>query len=161
MTAIISDCRKYRYRLDRQVSDTGRTVVFIGVNPSTADATQDDATIRKMRGFCERWGDVRRFAVINLCAFRATDVKALSVALDPVGLQNNHHTKVAMFDADLIVPCWGALGKMPADVRELAHAMAKYLANSTKPVYTLGKTKCGQPKHPLMLGYDTQLENFF
>lgn len=64
MTAIISPCGKYRYRLDRSVADSGPVYAFFGVNPSTADASIDDATVRKWRGFISRWGG-SRFIVGN------------------------------------------------------------------------------------------------
>ena len=83
-SAIISHCGKYRYRLDRMVSDSGPVYAFFGVNPSTADASVDDATVRKWRGFVQRWGG-SRFIVGNVFAYRATDVKELATAVDPFG----------------------------------------------------------------------------
>ena len=64
MSATISQCGLYRYTLDRAWAN-GRTITFVGVNPSTADAAIDDATVRRWRGFSERWGYVG-FTVVNL-----------------------------------------------------------------------------------------------
>ena len=72
-SAIISHCGTYRYRLDRMVSDSGPVYAFFGVNPSTADASVDDATVRKWRGFVQRWGG-SRFIVGNVFAYRATGI---------------------------------------------------------------------------------------
>ena len=81
-SAIISHCGKYRYRLDRMVSDSGPVYAFFGVNPSTADASVDDATVRKWRGFVQRWGG-SRFIVGNAFAYRSTDVRQLAAVEDP------------------------------------------------------------------------------
>ena len=83
MGAVISECGTYRYRLHR---GEGRTLMFLMVNPSTADAEQDDATIRKCLGFAERNG-FGRIVVGNLFAYRAKDVNALRKAIDPVDLR--------------------------------------------------------------------------
>ena len=83
-SAIISHCGKYRYRLDRTVSDSGPVYAFFGVNPSTADASVDDATVRKWRGFVQRWGG-SRFIVGNVFAYRSTDVRQLAAVEDAFG----------------------------------------------------------------------------
>ena len=68
MSAIISPCGRYRYRLDRRWGD-GRTMGFIMLNPSTADAENDDPTIRRCIGFAKREG-CDAIAVVNLYALR-------------------------------------------------------------------------------------------
>jgi len=75
MSAIISPCGKFRYRLERDVQPEGKVFAFFGVNPSTADASLDDATVRKWIGFSKVNG-ARRFVVGNVFAYRSTDVKA-------------------------------------------------------------------------------------
>ena len=99
MSAVISPCGLYRYRLERDLGGliAGPTVAWIMVNPSTADATADDATIRKVLGFSRRLG-AGRVIVGNLFAFRATDIKALRTAADPVGLDADQHLR-AIFEA--------------------------------------------------------------
>ena len=79
-SAIISACKTYRYRLERRFGD-GPTLMFVMVNPSTADAEQDDPTIRKCIGFAER-ASYGRIIVGNKFAFRATDVRELRGAAD-------------------------------------------------------------------------------
>jgi hypothetical protein len=80
VNAIISACGAFRFRLERDVQMEGLTFAYFGVNPSTADATSDDATVRKWNGFTKVNGG-RRFIVGNVSAFRATDVRALGATL--------------------------------------------------------------------------------
>lgn len=158
--AIISDCGTYRYRLEREVADVGQTYAFFGVNPSTADAETDDATVRKWRGFCERWG-AGRFIVGNVFAYRATDVGELSHALDPVGPENRAQVLKIIGDADILVPCWGDRAKVRnRALRHYFDRLGILLMGSGKPVKCFGLTKGGDPKHPLMLGYSTHLVDF-
>lgn len=156
MSAIISPCGLYRYRLEREVQTEGKVFAFFGINPSTADASLDDATVRKWRGFTLRNGG-RRFIVGNIFAFRSTDPKALSKQDDPFGPEWLDHMKTIIADADVLVPCWGSLSKMPRDLRGAPAQLLSTLSRSGKPILHFGITSCGQPKHPLMLGYDTPL----
>lgn len=156
MSAIISACGKYRYRLERETGAEGPVVAFFGVNPSTADASVDDATIRKMVGFAQRWG-CSRILVGNVFAYRATDVRELRHQDDPFGPEWPQHIASIIADANILVPCWGKLSKLPPDLRGAPRQLLASLRKSEKPVYHLGLTASGDPKHPLMLGYDTRL----
>jgi hypothetical protein len=82
--AVTSECGKYRYLLTRQVGFGDRTAAFIMLNPSTADAVNDDPTIRRCIGLARRWG-CGRLVVANLFAIRATDPAEVRKASDPVG----------------------------------------------------------------------------
>ena len=160
MSAIISPCGKYRYRLDREcASVTGaQTFAYFGVNPSTADATIDDATVRKWRGFTTRNGG-SSFIVGNVFAYRATDVRELSALAPHVarGPSNWGHIWQIIQDADVLVPCWGNSAKVPHTFRHEMRAFLRWLHTAGKPVLHFGLTAAGDPKHPLMLGYDTPL----
>lgn len=161
MSAIISDCGKYRYRLDRDVGMDGPTFMFVGVNPSTADANIDDATVRKWIGFTKRWGG-RRFLVGNAFAYRSTDVRALS-ALSPgdaIGILNDWHLMRMAVEADVIVPCWGNSQKVPPNLRTRFAFLAEMLTGADKPIKHMGLTAGGDPKHPLMLAYTTPLTDW-
>lgn len=170
-SAIISPCGAYRYRLERDrlsplseciIDDenfhplAGKIVAFFGVNPSTADASVDDATVRKWIGFCRRWG-VSRFIVGNVFSYRATDVRRLAKAPFQQGPQHFTHLQQIIADADVLVPCWGARGKVPAEIRQQVEILLEYLLRTGKPVMHFGVTSSGDPKHPLMLGYGTPL----
>jgi hypothetical protein len=156
MSAILSSCLQYRYRLDRIVGGSGPVYAFFGINPSTADATVDDATVCKWRGFVIRWGG-SRFVVGNVFAFRSTDVRVLASAVDPVGPDNFTHIMRIGFEADVLVPCWGARGKLPRALRPRLDDMLDILHGFRKPVMSFGLSQGGDPLHPLMLGYATPL----
>lgn len=155
-SAIISNCGTYRYRLDRHLSDVGPTYAFFGINPSTADASIDDATVRKWRGFCERL-HVGHFIVGNVFAYRATDIKKLAEVDKPFGSEWCKNINSIIKQADVLVPCWGSLNKLPKRLRPVPDLFLKVLQKTGKPLMCWGLTKCGQPKHPLMLSYKTQL----
>lgn len=159
MSAIISECGLYRYRLDRECCppfEDSKVFAYFGINPSTADADLDDATVRKWRGFTIRNGG-HRFIVGNLFAFRSTDPSALIHQGDPFGPHWRVHMQGIIADADVLVPCWGRLAKMPKGLRDVPVQLLERLVRSGKPMLRFGVTNCGQPKHPLMLGYDTPL----
>ncbi|KLU20353.1 hypothetical protein EOS_41560 [Caballeronia mineralivorans PML1(12)] len=156
MSAILSDCGTYRYRLERVCGLDGPTYAFFGINPSTADAAINDATVRKWIGFVSRWGG-DRFIVGNVFGYRSTDVFALRHEDDPVGPKNDAHLWQIIADADILVPCWGNASKVPNHLRYRLNRVLSMLVLSGKPVLIFGKTQSGDPKHPLMLGYDTPL----
>lgn len=156
MTAVISPCGRYRYKLGRRVAESGPVYAFFGVNPSTADAEVDDATVRKWAGFVRRWGG-GSFIVGNVFAYRATDVGELAEVSDPFGPDNSRFLKDLVEDADILVPCWGARGKLPPSLRNAPANVLRFLLETGKPVKCFGFTACGSPRHPLMLAYETQL----
>ncbi|MES2634083.1 MAG: DUF1643 domain-containing protein [Pseudomonadota bacterium] len=157
MSAIISECGKYRYRLERTVAMEGPVYAFFGVNPSTADAELDDATVRKWTGFVKRWGG-SRFIVGNVFAYRATDVRELAIAPGhAIGPENIRHLREIAAAADICVPCWGSRAKLPQELHPSLKHMERELRATGKPLAHFGLTASGDPKHPLMLGYDTPL----
>lgn len=156
MSAIISACGVYRYRLEREVQPRGIVVAYFGVNGSTADATQDDQTVRKWAGFTQRHGG-RRMIVGNAFAYRATDVGELARAHDPIGPDNDAHLARIIADADILVPCWGRRSKLPGRLHDRLDQVAEHLFGSGKPVMILGLTRSGDPVHPLMLAYATRM----
>lgn len=156
MSAVISDCGLYRYRLERHALAGAGAVAWIMVNPSTADATQDDATIRKVIGFSERMG--AGWAVVgNKFAWRATDVRELKTARDPVGPDNDDHLAQIMRDAAQVIVAWGPLAKLPPHLRRRWYKIAHIAEALGKPLMCFGTANDGHPRHPLMLAYDTPL----
>ena len=153
MTALISDCGTYRYNLTRPIADRGWKVSVIMVNPSTADAVDNDATIRKLIGFGNRLG-WQSFTVVNLFAYRATDVNALKAASDPIGPINDGCILSAMLESDLTVVAWGASGKLPPRLRD-RWRIIEALANSLdRKLWCFGTCADGHPLHPVMIPYD-------
>lgn len=161
MSAIISPCGKFRYRLERDVGMDGLTFAYFGINPSTADAQLDDATVRKWIGFTKANGG-RRFIVGNVSAYRATAVKELAnVLLTPAQWRENlDHIGRIIVDADVLVPCWGNRSKAPRHMHNDFDMLLAALRASGKPVKHFGLTASGDPRHPLMLGYETPLVNW-
>lgn len=158
MSAIISPCGQYRYRLERPDVFGDFATAVIMVNPSTADATENDATIRKLIGFRNRWG-WGHIIVGNLFAYRATDVRELGQVSDPVGPDNDYHLRSIIGDAQHVVVAWGPLSKQPKALRDRWRAILSIAQPLGKPVMSIGEpAKCGHPCHPLMLPYERKLQ---
>ncbi len=159
-SAIISPCGKYRYRLERNTCHYGGATGVIMVNPSTADAEQDDPTIRKLKGFGERngWG---RIIVGNLFAYRATDVRELGKIADPVGPANDDELAMIALTVDRVVFAWGPLVKQPKYHRARWRAVNDlFRRNGHAPLCIGEPAKCGHPRHPLMLAYDSPIREW-
>jgi hypothetical protein len=156
VSAIISPCGLYRYRLERHGLAGAGAVAWIMVNPSTADATQDDATIRKVIGFTERMGG--GFAIVgNKFAYRATDVRELRTAADPRGPENDAHLEAIMREAPVVIAAWGPLAKLPDHLRRRWRTVCGIADRAGVKLMCFGTAQDGQPRHPLMLAYDTPL----
>lgn len=150
--AEISPCGLYRYSLTRRWRP-GPTCTFIMLNPSTADAWQDDPTIRRCRSFAEREG-CGALAVANIFAFRATDPKHMKATADPIGPENDAHLIEMMVASDgPVIAAWGAHGSF------LDRARAVRLLTDV-PLWCLGMTKERHPRHPLYVHGETPLEAF-
>ncbi len=141
-TATLSDCGMYRYRLGRTWDPSEPGVCFVMLNPSTADASIDDPTIRRCIGFARRFG-AGWLSVVNLFAFRATDPRALLNAAYPIGPDNDRYIVEAADDCAMVVCAWGAHGAIGGR----ADAVRDLLA--PRVMYALGTTKDGHPRHPL------------
>lgn len=154
-TATISPCGRYRYRLGR--GNGQHKVVWCMLNPSKADANQDDPTIRKCWGFTQRLG-FEAMEVCNLAAYRATDPKDLLAALkrgeDIVGPDNIQHMKELFQSAAVVIAAWGSHGdKLMSQIGHV-DGLAWSFGIQTR---TLGRCANGHPRHPLMVGYDAGL----
>ena len=139
--ATFSECRRYRYTLGRRW-DSGKSVMFVGLNPSTADETLDDPTIRRCIGYAKAWG-YNGLLMTNIFAYRSTDPKGLLTIEDPVGPGNDEALLRCFSEVDLAIAAWGVhgtLAKRNEKVRELL-----------TPLYYLRLTKEGHPGHPLYL----------
>lgn len=148
--ASFSACGKYRYSLTRTFGGADGRAVFIMLNPSTADATQDDPTIRRCIGFAKAW-NCGELVVLNLFAIRATDPAVMLADADPEGPDNEEHFRRYLAGAQhaetIIVCAWGAHGKH----RNQGRKVMGWLQRWDITPECLGVTKDGQPKHPLYL----------
>lgn len=153
--AVISDCGKYRYMLRRTWDHSNPRSLIVMLNPSTADAEVDDATIRS----CIRLSKIAgygSFEVVNLFAFRATEPTDMQRAADPVGPANNDAIEGALGRCDLVVCAWGAY---PGAI-ERGRAVRSLIRCRRPAVFCWGTTKNGAPKHPLYIKSGTPIEVF-
>lgn len=151
--AVISPCGHYRYQLTRAWPGTGRAVCFVMLNPSTADASIDDPTIRRCIGFAKRLGG-SKLVVVNLFAYRSTDPSALTSQEDPEGKDNQHWIDASVNGSSTVVAGWGVLKPvLPSSIR---HRIIRLRTIATK-LWCLGKTQNGHPRHPLYVKADQPL----
>lgn len=143
--AIFDSSGKYRYRLWRRWSG-GDSACFIMLNPSTADATRDDATIRRCRWFAREAG-YGGLEVVNLYAYCATHPRLLWEVADPVGPENARHVAEAVAAAGIVVAAWGRLGAKATPVFDI-------------PLMCLGVNSDGSPKHPGRIARKSALQAY-
>ena len=157
-SAIISDDGLYRYELRRWWGPS-RFAMFIGLNPSTADAKTNDPTIIRCCGFARRWG-FDGIIMVNMYALRSTDPRKLRDSLDPMGKLNDMHLVTNAEKAGCIIACWGTPGG-PTGARSMDPGSASVVeVLEGYSLQCLGRNKDGSPKHPLYLRNDTKLEPF-
>lgn len=142
-----SPCKRYRYTLWRTWTDETRPryAQFVCLNPSTADETTDDPTVRRCIQFAKDWG-FGAFCMTNLFAFRATEPADMKAADDPTGDDNDYWLARVATRAEVIVAAWGNDG---------AHQRRDRAVRLLFPNLQCLKLneKTGQPAHPLyMLG---------
>jgi hypothetical protein len=155
---IFSPCRKYRYTLWREwwndfwfddiepgeacAGNQFKYVQFIGLNPSTADETKDDHTIRRCRAFAKSWG-YGAMCMTNLFAWRETDSKLLPAVAHPIGAENDKWLQEIAKGAGVVVAAWGTKG----DLLNRCQHVSTLVSN----LFCLRKTAEGFPEHPLYL----------
>lgn len=152
-TAIISECGTYRYRLGRRWGE-GRALVFVMLNPSTADDKDDDPTIRRCVHFTEAHG-YRALEVVNLFAFRATKPAELKKAGYPIGPENDTHIRQAIHEGSTLGVCcaWGSNAtrlSRPTQVLSIIRQLGRM-------PFALAFDQHGTPRHPLMLRNDCRM----
>jgi len=160
-TATISPCGLYRYRLTRLIDKSfSRSIAFVMLNPSTADAANDDPTIRRCIGFARRFG-AGRLIVVNAYAWRDVSPAAMFAAQKAgrniVGEEtsfNDAAIQAAAYESELVIAAWGAhcTKHRAADVAAIVKRI--------RPLWCLGRSKDGAPRHPLYLKADTALEEW-
>ena len=140
--AKFSSCRRYRYTLWRIWDASKPFVMFIGLNPSKADETQDDPTITRCKNFAKSW-DFGGICVTNLFAFRATFPDNLKASKKPIGEENDAWIHKISTEAGIIIAAWGNDG--------IYLNRAKAIKNSISNLNCIKKNKSGEPSHPLYL----------
>lgn len=149
----------YRYHLTREswIGGDGR-LCWAMMNPSTADDTIDDATIRRVIRFTQDHG-YASLVVVNLFAARSTEPDDLLRIDDPIGPQNAFAISCAVDEANAVVFAWG--GSTPRKLRPYAEAQAAFIAHVCRghghiPL-CLDVTASGEPRHPLYMPAATRL----
>ena len=152
-TAIYSDCERYRYALTRIWDANGTAVHFVMLNPSTATEVQNDPTVER----CERRARALghgAFRVTNIFAWRDTDPRNMRAAKEPIGPANDATILEGLDWADKTICAWGTHGEH----RSRGSEVEAFLRATGTPLYHLGLSKAGHPKHPLYIAYTQQPE---
>ncbi len=157
--ADLSPCRTWRYALWRYWDGTSDAdcVLFVGLNPSTADEVRNDTTVTKCIGFARRWGYGGMY-LLNLFGFRATKPAEMIQSPDPVGPGNDEAFNYYRTRVRLIVAAWGSPPVSPRHWPQWPRRIQAVLDRLATPVQCLGRTKDGSPRHPSRLAYETPLE---
>lgn len=158
--AKFNEDRTHRFFLSRLWDNAHSKILFIGINPSTADETEDDHTVTRLIKFSQSWG-FGGFTIVNLYSFitpEPDDMKKFYMGLSKhqLNLHNKENLNEILRRAricSMVVFCWGA----NADLDDI---MAYKLVRTFKDAYCFGHTKDGHPKHPLFLASHTQLIKF-
>jgi hypothetical protein len=146
--AVLDSDRVYRYVLWRQFLEKGKTICFVGLNPSTADELSDDPTVTRLIHFAKAWG-YARMTLVNIFAFRATNPKELRKAVDPIGKDNDSHIVERVSGAHETVLCYGNGGLFQSRGQVVATMLREGGFSSRLSCFKL--TKKGLPWHPLYL----------
>lgn len=146
-SAVISNCTQFRYELRRVWDESKPLVLFIGLNPSTADDSSDDNTSRVCINYAKRWG-YGGLLLGNLFAYRSTDQSALYTTPDAIGPGNDTWLKKLQSEAKLVVCAWGGTGSY----KNRDQAVLSFL----QAPHCLVKLKSGRPGHPLYKRADLQ-----
>lgn len=148
--ATFSECGKYRYRLWRIWDETGPFAQCVGLNPSTANADEDDPTIRNLTSILKNNG-YGGFYMTNLFALISPFPQDLRACPDPLK-DNDIHLDQVYGLCQSIVFCWGNFKQ--------AEYRAKKMIKKYPQALCFGKNANGSPKHPLYLKQTTKLLNF-
>lgn len=156
--------RTYRYLLGREFAALqgdllngwdclpGRErVLFVMLNPSIASERKDDPTLRRCMAMAHRWG-FRSLELVNLFAFVTPDPRQLRAATNPIGPRNDACIRQRARAADRIVLAWGHHGTF----NDRADAVLSLLQRTGRPLFHLGLTQDGHPRHPLYLPGDVE-----
>ena len=166
--AAFSPCGRYRWMLRRPIlrpspDDPFKVLLFVGLNPSLADAVRDDPTLRRLQGFARAWG-YHQLVVLNLFGRISPSPAALHRCIDPVGpdcdrvLNSWFETWSRSPGCDLWLG-WGASGSLHLRDQKVVKMLARALAvrGQGAPPLVIGTTRSGQPRHPLYVAAGSPL----
>lgn len=151
--AKFSENNEYRYVLWRNFDDKSKLCTFIGLNPSTADETVDDPTIRRCINFAANF-NCGKMAMINLFAYRSTSPEIMKSYHSPIGPKNDEWILKVASQSQIIVACWGNHGVFLEQDKHILQLLESY------NIFCLDKNKSGTPKHPLYVKGGIKLVRF-
>lgn len=157
---LFSPCRSYRYTLWREwaagdlfgESKPLEYLMVVGLNPSTADETKDDNTIRRCVNFAKQWG-YGALCMTNLFAWRETSPWVMRIQADPVGPENNDHLLETAKGAGCILAAWGNHGAFKKRDRKVLSLLAAHRLDDR--LQCLAYNADGSPMHPLYTPKDS------
>ena len=149
--AELSECRTYRYVLWRIWDNSKPKIMFIGLNPSTADENTDDNTITRCISFAKSWG-YGGFYMTNLFAYRSKDKSQLYCVDNPIGIDNDEYIIKYANLSEKVIAAWGNDGSFLY--------RSKIVANLISPLFCLEINQTGEPKHPLYVRSDMELKEY-
>ena len=150
--AQFSPDRLYRYVLWRTWNESTLPLIFLMLNPSTADARHNDPTVERCEQRARRWG-AGGLVVVNLFAYRSTDPDELMKVADPVGPENDQAILAAAYSGGCeLIAGWGNVGKLGGR----ADAVVRLLRRAHVRIHALAVNQDGSPKHPLYVHYDVR-----
>ncbi len=140
--ADFSKCRKYRYTLWRIWNLNKPKVMFIGLNPSTADEINNDPTVTRCINYSKLWGYGGMY-MMNIFAFRTTYPSELKKSTNPIGIDNDYWIKKVSKSVDKCIGAWGNDGDFLDRSKEIIKLIPQ--------LYCLKINNSGEPSHPLYL----------
>lgn len=149
--AIFDVTKQYRYSLWRIWDESKPKITYIMLNGSTADAENDDPTLRRCIGYAKAWG-YGSLEIVNLFGYWTPLPSELKKSYDPVGPENDIYITKSVKDAEKVLVAWGSHGKFK---RQNKHVLDLLEELCIEP-FCLGVSKDGNPKHPLYLKADLQ-----
>ena len=158
--ACFSKNEKYRYLLGRHISDSPSRLLFVMLNPSTADEEEPDPTINKCMEIARTQG-FGELEVVNLYAFRTPHPSVLWQSRKPIGARNDRYIREALSRANKVILAWGYRVSENVKRKKRAHKVMRMVRKFTpRRPYHLGFTKKKEPKHPLYLPPSTPLKRW-
>jgi len=154
--AIFSECQRYRYGLSRVAYPEKKTLMYVLLNPSTADAQKNDPTVARCWVRARNLG-YGQMLIGNLFAIRSADPRDIFKESDPVGPDNDTYLVIMAAAAHTIILGWGNEGAYRGRSKQVVKLLRE---NYARPLYCLHMNGSGMPKHPLYLRYDLPLIEF-
>jgi len=155
----MSECKAYRWRLEFQITNNQKELVFIGLNPSLSDNQFIDNTTKKLIKVSS-FNKYGKLKIINLFALISKDPENLKTHSDPIGFLNNQFIKSTLRSWSENIYCdlwlgWGNKGKLFSRDEEVLKILEKYkklkqkrFLDDYEPLI-IRKTKYDNPIHPL------------